>query len=155
MLCSSIVPLSQVIQKGNNHRKRSFFCSFFVASEKTLNSEPPILGITRKFTHFFSPSPPHTTNKKKKTTRPKKRREKGQNSIPPRCNQREDSGCQNSRGNNLFFKFFLLLCPHKNHSLKTQWLVPNKPLVNPPVRSSLRSNYDAFVRSFFSFSLLL
>ena len=28
---------------------------------------------------------------------------------------------------------------HKNHSLKTQWLVLNKPLVNPPVRSNSRS----------------
>ena len=28
---------------------------------------------------------------------------------------------------------------HKNHSLKTQWLVRNKPLVNPPVRSNSRS----------------
>ena len=28
---------------------------------------------------------------------------------------------------------------HKNHSRKTQWLVLNKPLVNPPVRSNSRS----------------
>ena len=35
------------------------------------------------------------------------------------------------------FNFSLIL--HKNHSLKTQWLVLNKPLVNPPVRSNSRS----------------
>ena len=35
------------------------------------------------------------------------------------------------------FNFSLIL--HKNHSRKTQWLVRNKPLVNPPVRSNSRS----------------
>ena len=76
MLCSSIVPLSQVIQKGNNHRKRSFFCSFFVASENTRNSEPPILGITRNIHTFFFSSFTHT-NEKKKTTLDQKRKENG------------------------------------------------------------------------------
>jgi len=35
------------------------------------------------------------------------------------------------------FNFSFVL--HKNHSRKTQWLVRNKPLVNPPVRSFSRS----------------
>jgi len=104
--------------------------------------------------HIFFLLFPHTRGEKN-NERDQKRKENGKIQFLLVATKERILLVKILEGKNLFFKFFLLLCPHKNHSLKTQWLVPNKPLVNPPVRSSLRSNYDAFVRSFFSFSLLL
>ena len=50
-------------------------------------------------------------------------------------------------GKSLLFQIFSprSFVLHKNHARKTQWLVRNKPLVNPPVRSSRSFECNLFV----------
>ena len=133
------MPLSLVLYKRGNNHTHSFFCSFL--SERD---------------HEFSLA-------KTANTRGARRRSRGHQSnqrgcrfhffllqkprLPKTVAPREETHKKNlvlfsKKKNSIFLSSDQSFVLHKNHARKTQWLVRNKPLVNPPVRSNSRSRLN-------------